>query len=147
MYPDLGPVRVYPVLYLAGVVLHFFLAYAFARRLGAGRGWWWDVGLSYAISMTVGARVLFDVTHGLNVTPAMLASSAYYVRGGLWGGPMAHLVPEEFARGGAAERLAVVPLTVSQLVCLGAAALAGGVLFSQFRRAPRRSPVNVAEHA
>ncbi|MEW6249487.1 MAG: prolipoprotein diacylglyceryl transferase family protein [Planctomycetota bacterium] len=91
MHPMLGPLRAYPVAYLGGLVLHFIVAYVCARRLGVRRGWWLIVSLSYAVSMTAGARVLYDATHGCAFTLRDLLTAGYYAQGGLWGGPLVHL--------------------------------------------------------
>ncbi|HVP12732.1 MAG TPA: prolipoprotein diacylglyceryl transferase family protein [Phycisphaerae bacterium] len=91
MHPEFGSLRAYPVVYLAGVLLHAVLAYIFCRRLGLRRWWYQSVSLSYLLSMTAGARVLFDVTHGASVKPLALLTVSYYMRGGMWGGPLVHL--------------------------------------------------------
>ena len=91
MYAHFGPLKAYLVLYLAGVLLHAGLAYVFCRRLGLRRWWYRSVSLSYLLSMTAGARVLFDVTHGASVKPLDLVTVSYYMRGGMWGGLLTHL--------------------------------------------------------
>jgi len=79
MHAELGSLRAYPVVYLAGVLLHAVLAYIFCRRLGLRRWWYRSVSLSYLLSMTAGARVLFDVTHGASVKPLDLVTMSYYL--------------------------------------------------------------------
>lgn len=91
MHPRFGSLEAYPIAYNAGLLLHFVLAYVFARRLGLRRWWALGVGLSYLLSMSVGARVLFDLTHGMHVELFDLFTPSFYERGGLWGGPLLHL--------------------------------------------------------
>ena len=90
MYPHLGPVKAYPVLYVAAILLHAVMLGIFARHYRLG--WWVPAGLGvcFAMAMTAGAKLLFDLAHGLFRMQNLLSWS-HYVQGGMWGGVLAYL--------------------------------------------------------
>lgn len=127
MWPDLGPIRTFPLLFLAGILLHVPLSYRLSRRLGQCGWWWLTLSLCYAFAMTLWARVLHDLAHGLLAGPADVLEPGFVARGGLWGGPLVHLALATglilcFAR----ERAAVLdlaalamplPMAVAKVAC------------------------------
>lgn len=91
MWPMLGSVPTFTVLYLLGIAVHAGMVVYFCRRRAVRYGWSVIIALSYAVSMTAGARVLFDATQAQWPGMTEVLTPAYYVRGGLWGGPLLHL--------------------------------------------------------
>lgn len=90
MWPQIGPIRLYGVMYLLSLVLHFIVAHRHARRLGLRRRVWLVVSICYLLAMTVGAKALYDMQHG-QFSLIALFSAQHYVQGGLWGGLLAYL--------------------------------------------------------
>ena len=91
MYPWIGPVPTYGILYLLSILSHFLVCYFIARRLGLRRRVWIVVGICYMLGMTVGAKVLFDIQNAQFDLKALL-SIKHYMRGGLWGGMLAYFI-------------------------------------------------------
>jgi phosphatidylglycerol:prolipoprotein diacylglycerol transferase len=91
MWPRLGAVPTYGVLYGVGILLHFIISYLVAKRLGLRRRVWIAVSICYLIGMTAGAKALYDLQHGEFDLRALLTAE-HYGRGGLWGGLLAYLV-------------------------------------------------------
>lgn len=91
MWPWLGRVPTYGILYGLSIISHFIVAAVIARRLGLRRRIWIAASLCYMIGMTLGAKVLFDITRG-TFSLAALLSARHYMQGGLWGGLLAYIV-------------------------------------------------------
>ena len=89
MWPWLGPIPTYGVLYISGIISHFLAGYILARRLLLRRRVWIVASICYAFSMIIGAKMLYDLQHGQFDFRALL-SIQHYKRGGLWGGLMAY---------------------------------------------------------
>ena len=90
MWPRIGPIPTYAILYSLGIVVHFFVSRRLARRLGLDRRIWILVSIAYLLGMTVGAKVLYDLRQSqLNLSD--LLSPRHYMRAGLWGGLAAYL--------------------------------------------------------
>ncbi len=160
MFPQIGGIPSYAVCYNAAIVLHVIVAQGLCRRVGVSRGMAAALSVSYLIAMTAGARVLYDATHGVRFAAWDLFSISYYMRGGLWGGPMIYLalaaaivwLPSR-SRGGALDLVALslpLPLLVSKVgcfvngCCYGAAtALPWGVTFPANDGG---APIHVAVH-
>jgi len=90
MWPRIGAVRLYGVLYLIGIILHFVIGWRVARRRGLRRRVWIAAGVCYLLGMGVGAKVLFDLRHGILSLSALL-DAKHWMRGGMWGGLLAYL--------------------------------------------------------
>jgi len=89
MWPRIGPVATYGVLYLIGIVLHFVLSWRIAKRHRLPRRVWLTVSLCYMFAMVVGAKLLYDLRHSqLNVSALLQAE--HWLGGGLWGGLLAY---------------------------------------------------------
>jgi len=91
MWPTIGPVRLYGVLYLIGIILHFVVSWRIARRYGLKRRVWIAASVCYLLAMSVGAKVLFDLRHNILSLSALLQAE-HWMRGGMWGGLLAYLV-------------------------------------------------------
>jgi prolipoprotein diacylglyceryltransferase len=64
MWPRIGPIPTYAILYLLGITLHFVVGRRIARRTGLERRVWIAVSLCYLIGMMLGAKLLYDLGHG-----------------------------------------------------------------------------------
>lgn len=89
MWPRIGPIPTYGILYLVGIVLHFLLSRRLAKRDGLGRRVWIAAGMCYLLGMTAGATLLYDIRHP-PVDLAALFRAEHYATGGLWGGLVAY---------------------------------------------------------
>ncbi len=91
MYPRIGPVPTYSILYILSILSHFLICYFIAKRLGLRRRVWIVVGICYMVGMTVGAKILYDIQNAQFDLRALL-SIRYYMRGGVWGGLLAYFI-------------------------------------------------------
>jgi len=91
MYPRIGPVPTYSILYILSIVSHFLMCYFIAKRLDLRRRLWIVVGICYMMGMTVGAKVLFDIQNAQFDLHALL-SMRHYMQGGVWGGMLAYFI-------------------------------------------------------
>jgi phosphatidylglycerol:prolipoprotein diacylglycerol transferase len=91
MYPQIGPVPTYSILYILSILSHFLVCYIIAGRLGLRRRVWIVAGISYMLAMTVGAKILYDIRSSQFDLPALL-SIRHYIKGGLWGGMLAYFI-------------------------------------------------------
>jgi len=89
MYPKIGPVATFGVLYLIGIILHFLISWRIAKRYGLKRRVWIVVSVCYLVGMTLGAKLLYDLRHG-SVDVTALFQAEHYLQGGLWGGLLAY---------------------------------------------------------
>ena len=89
MWPTIGPIHTYGILYLLGVVLHFVLSWRLARRAGLRRRVWIVTSLCYLLGMTLGAKVLFALLSD-QVSLGDLLRAETWLTGGLWGGLLAY---------------------------------------------------------
>ncbi len=90
MWPWLGPVSTYTVFYLVGIISHFLISCLIAKRLGLRNRVWIVISICYMMSMTVLARLLYDIQQGQFDFRAML-TIRHYLQGGLWGGLLAYI--------------------------------------------------------
>ena len=91
MYPRIGLVPTYSILYILSIVTHFLICYFIAKRLGLRHRVWIVVGICYMEGMTVGAKILFDIQNSQFDIHALL-SIRHYMQGGLWGGLLAYFI-------------------------------------------------------
>ena len=85
MWPRIGQMPTYGMLYLVGVILHFVLSWRIAKCHGLRRRVWIAASVCYFLGMIIGAKLLYDIRHPpLDV--AALFRSEHYMGGGLWGG-------------------------------------------------------------
>ena len=91
MWPRIGPIPTYGVLYIISILSYFLIACLIARRLGLRHRVWLVVGICYMVGMTVGAKALYDIQHAQFDFLALL-STGHYMQGGLWGGLLAYFV-------------------------------------------------------
>jgi phosphatidylglycerol:prolipoprotein diacylglycerol transferase len=127
MWPTIGPVRTYGLLYLTGIILHFVLSWRIAKRYGLKRRVWIAVSTCYFLGMMLGAKLLYDLRHG-SVDLRALFQAEHWLQGGLWGGLLAYFalaVPAVFLltrrRRAALDLIAVatpVPWIMAKLGCL-----------------------------
>lgn len=89
MWPRIGPIPTYAILYSLGIMLHFVLSRRIAKRTGLERRVWIAASICYLLGMMLGAKLLYDLGHGPLDLPALLQTQ-HYVRGGLWGGLLAY---------------------------------------------------------
>ena len=90
MWPQLGPIPTFSVLYIVGILSHFLISYLLARRLGLRHRVWIAVSICYNFGMIVGAKALYDIQHTQFDLRALLSIS-HHMKGGLWGGLLAYL--------------------------------------------------------
>jgi len=91
MWPKIGPVATYGVLYLLGIVAHFLIGRRIARRLGLRRRVWIAAGVCYMVGMTAGAKFLYHARR-FEFDPMVAFSARHYIQGGLWGGLLAYML-------------------------------------------------------
>ena len=91
MWPRIGPIPTYGVLYIISILSYFLIACLIAKRLGLRRRVWIVVGICYMEGMTVGAKLLYDIQRAQFDLRAML-SIGHYMQRGLWGGLLAYFV-------------------------------------------------------
>ena len=91
MYPRIGPVPTYSILYILSIISHFLICYFIAKRLGLRRRVWIIVGICYMEGMIVGAKILYDIQNGQFDFRALL-SIRHYMQGGVWGGLLAYFI-------------------------------------------------------
>ncbi len=91
MWPKIGPIDTYAVMYLAGIFCHFFLTGYWRRRLWVSRFVQVCVSVAYMVGMTFGAKLLYDV-HAGQFSWGALFRAGHYLEGGLWGGLLAYIV-------------------------------------------------------
>lgn len=89
MCPTLFGIKTYTVLYGLSMVAHLVLARRLCRRRGLPVKLGVFLGACYAFGMTVGAKILFDLLQG-SFAGLDYLRPAYYIKGGLWGGPLAY---------------------------------------------------------
>ncbi len=160
MWPQIGPIRMYGVMYLLSFVIHIIVARRQARRLGLRRRVWLVVSICYLLAMTVGAKALFDMRHG-QISLSALFSARHYTQGGLWGGmlayfalavPVAMLLARHKRAGADLVALAIpLPWIAGKIGCLlhgcchgKATSLPWAITFPQ--GAPGGAPANVPLH-
>jgi len=90
MWPRIGPIPTYGILYGIGILSHYLISYLLARRLGLRRRVWIAVSACYNVGMIIGAKALYDVQHGQLDLRALLSVN-HYLKGGLWGGLLVYL--------------------------------------------------------
>ncbi len=89
MWPRIGPLPTFGILYSISILCHFFVGYLLAKRLRLQRRVWILAGFCYMTGMTVGAKALYDIQHAQFDFRALF-SSGHYMQGGLWGGLLAY---------------------------------------------------------
>ncbi|GMU20559.1 MAG: prolipoprotein diacylglyceryl transferase [Phycisphaerae bacterium] len=127
MWPYLGPVKTYGPVYLLSILVHVVVALLLARRMGLKLRIPLAISAAYLLGMTVGAKVLFDLQSG-HFSFANLVSIEHYMKGGMWGGPLAYLaLAVVFALALTGNRLAAldltalalpIPLAIAKAACL-----------------------------
>ena len=90
MWPQVGPLRTYGIVYLLSLVLHFVIAWRTAKALGLKRRIGIAVSLCYVIGMIVGAKFLFHWKY-VGFDPLVIFRYRDYVNGGMWGGMLAYI--------------------------------------------------------
>ncbi len=91
MWPRIGPVPTYSILYILSILSHFLICYFFAKRLGLRRRVWIVAGICYMEGMIVGAKILYDIQNAQFDFRALL-SIRHYMQGGVWGGLLAYFI-------------------------------------------------------
>ena len=91
MYPRIGPVPTYSILYILSIISHFLMCYFISKRLGLRRRVWIVVGICYMMGMTIGAKILYDIQNA-SFNPQALLSIRHYMQGGVWGGLLAYFI-------------------------------------------------------
>ncbi|UCG56866.1 MAG: prolipoprotein diacylglyceryl transferase [Phycisphaerales bacterium] len=127
MWPRIGPIPTYSIFYSVGILIHFFVSYLIARRLGLRHRVWIVVSICYMEGMTVGAKVLYDLQQGQFDISALLTIE-HHLKGGLWGGllvyfalavPLAYLLARRRLAGLDLVALSLPgPLILAKLGCL-----------------------------
>jgi phosphatidylglycerol:prolipoprotein diacylglycerol transferase len=89
MWPSIGPIKAYGMLYLLGIVLHFAIAWRMAKHFGLKRRVWITTSVCYMLGMMAGAKLLFDLRHNMLDLSALFRVE-HWLQGGLWGGLLAY---------------------------------------------------------
>ena len=61
MYPRIGLLPTYGILYITSFVVYFFMALLLAKIFKLRRRVWIISGICYVLGMTIGAKILFDI--------------------------------------------------------------------------------------
>lgn len=91
MWPRIGPLPAFGILYSISILSHFLVGYLIARRLRLRHRIWLVVGICYMVGMTVGAKALYDIQRAQFDFRALF-STGHYIQGGLCGGLLAYIV-------------------------------------------------------
>jgi len=91
MFPKIGPLKLYTVIYILSMFAHVWAAQIWCRRLALPRrsGLW--LSGFYLFGMAFGARILYDLLQR-RLSLANYLRPGYYFEDGLWGGPLAYLL-------------------------------------------------------
>ena len=90
MWPRIGPIPTYGLLYLASMLMHFLVSWCVARRAGLERRVWIAASICYSVSTIFGAKLLYDVHHS-QLDLRALFSANHYMQGGFWGALLVYL--------------------------------------------------------
>ncbi len=90
MFPDLGPIKMWSLLYGVSILSFFPVSYLVCSYLRARRLLWVFLSLTYLVGMTTGAKALWDLQRG-EFSPFALFRLDHYLAGGLWGGALMYL--------------------------------------------------------
>ncbi|MCG3125711.1 MAG: Prolipoprotein diacylglyceryl transferase [Phycisphaerae bacterium] len=90
MWPLIFGLRTYSFVYVLSMLALPAAALLSCRRLNVPRRVASALCFLYVLGMVPGAKLLYDLQHGLPSASSYL-SLAYYMKGGLWGGPLAYL--------------------------------------------------------
>ena len=91
MWPRIGPIPTYAILYQLGIIAHFLISRRIAHRLGLRRRVWIMASVCYMVGMIPGAKFLYYARE-VGVDPMVIFSMKHYVQGGLWGGLLAYML-------------------------------------------------------
>jgi phosphatidylglycerol:prolipoprotein diacylglycerol transferase len=90
MWPTTFGIRTYGVFYALSMVTLGAMACWHCRRMKVPLRTGVLLGLCYIFGMTIGAKILYDLLHG-SVHWQSYFDIHHYLKGGLWGGPLAYL--------------------------------------------------------
>lgn len=90
MWPRLGSVSTYSILYSVGILSHFIVSYLLAKSLHLRHRVWIIVSLCYLVGMVIGGKALYDIKQGQFDLQAMF-STTHYLGGGLWSGLLVYI--------------------------------------------------------
>ena len=90
MWPRIGPIPTYAILYQLGIIAHFLISRRLAHRLGLRRRVWIMASVCYMVGMIPGAKFLYHLRK-VGFDPMVVFSIEHYVRGGFWGGLLAYM--------------------------------------------------------
>lgn len=90
MYREIDSILAYAIVYVIGILANMFLAIWLCRRRGVSVAAGIALGVSYAFAMNTGARLMYDILHN-RVDFLNYFDPSYYMKPGMWGGPMVYL--------------------------------------------------------
>lgn len=90
MYPRIGPLLSYTIFYVIGLFLHIQISAILAKTLKLRRRIWISISVCYILSMTIGAKVLYDIVNS-RFDFSALFTIKYYTQAGMWGGLLVYL--------------------------------------------------------
>ena len=90
MWPTIGPINTYGILYVLGLIVHFIISWRTACKLNLKRRVGIIVSVCYVIGMIPGAKFLYHWQH-VGLDPMVVFRAKDYIQGGLWGGLLAYL--------------------------------------------------------
>lgn len=127
MWPFLWSTPTYGIAYFSAMIVYAVLVWRLARWDRLPPRIWIALAVSYTLTMSIGARLLYDALHGHAISVTTLCTKAFYTSGGLWGGPLLHLGLAAMLilvltrrRSAAFDLVALsmpLPLAVSKLAC------------------------------
>ncbi len=91
MWPEIGPIPTYGILYILGIVVHFYVSRRVAHRLNLERRVGIAVSLCYLVGMIPAAKLLYDIRQS-QFDLTVVFNLKHYLEGGLWGGLLAYLL-------------------------------------------------------
>ena len=92
MWPEIGPIPIYGVLYALGIVVHFYVSRHVAHRLNLERRVGIAVSLCYLVGMIPAAKLLYEIRQYRFDLTVVFSLKHYIEVGGLWGGLLAYLL-------------------------------------------------------
>lgn len=126
MFPKIGPIETYTIVYALSMILLLVLVLIACRRQHLSKLAGFILSLTFTLGMTIGAKILYDMQHE-GFAGWKYFDWRYIADGGIWGGPLAYLAivtPAVFlwARNRAAwlDLIAVTlvpPMIVAKIAC------------------------------
>lgn len=89
MWPTIFGLKTYSFIYGLSIFVYVVIGIWYCRRRTYPLRIAFALSFSYLFGMTVGAKILYDILHAQ--FPSNYLEIGHYLKGGLWGGPLAYL--------------------------------------------------------